>query len=76
MLNEEEIKDIKKQIISQIDSWHASDEQKKQAKQQIEEMPAEELEAFLAKNKIISETKGKEDKTECVFCSIIQGKIH
>ena len=34
MLNKEQIELIKKQIISQIDSWKASDEQKKEAKKQ------------------------------------------
>lgn len=71
-LSEEEIKNIKSQIISQVKSWNASDEQKKEAIEQIEDMSEEELEEFLKKN---TQTKGKEEKQECPFCSIIQGKI-
>lgn len=76
MLNKEQIEVIKKQIISQIDSWKASDEQKKEAKEQIEEMPPEKLEEFLVKNKLIKEgDEESENEEQCVFCLISDGKI-
>lgn len=73
MLSEEEVKKIKEEIIKQINSWHATDKQKEQAKEQIEAMPKKELEDFLIKNKLITQ-QGKE-KQECPFCLIIQEKI-
>lgn len=79
MLNEEEIKKIKEQIIQQIDSWKASDEQKEQAKKQILSVPAEQLEEFLAKNNLIKQqetaNQEKSQTQECPFCLILQGKI-
>lgn len=82
MLIDEQIKNIKHQILKQIDSWKASDEQKKQAKQQIEAMSSEQLEEFLQKNKLIknqekepeSKISGKEQQ-ECPFCLIAENKI-
>lgn len=72
-MDEEQVAKIKEQIISQIDSWHASDEQKEQAKEQISAMSNEELEQFLIKN---NEQNGKQGvKQECPFCLILEGKI-
>jgi len=73
MLNEEQIKTIKKQLISQIENMQASDEQKEEAKEQIEEMPAEELEKFLNKNKHANANEKPQE--ECVFCLIKDKKI-
>ncbi len=88
MLSKEQVKSIKEQIISQIDSWKATEEQKKAAKQEIQDMPAEKLEEFLVKNKLIREqpaqqtadlstlTKSTGKTTEqCIFCLIVQEKI-
>jgi len=81
MIPEEEVKKIKEQIIQQIDSWHASEEQKEQAKKQILVMPPEALEDFLTKNKLIkpaSEEKPavtETNPTQCPFCLIIEGKL-
>ena len=55
MIPKEDANKIKEQIIKQIDSWQASEEQKEQAKKQISEMPAEQLEDFLVKNKLIKD---------------------
>ncbi len=82
MLIDEQTKNIKHQILKQIDSWKASDEQKKQAKEQIEAMSSEQLEEFLQKNKLIknqekepeSKISGKEQQ-ECPFCLIAENKI-
>jgi len=71
MLSKEQVESIKKQILSQIDSWKTGEEQKKEAKRQIEEMEQEELEKFLNKNKLLQEEKGE----ECVFCLIVEEKI-
>jgi galactose-1-phosphate uridylyltransferase len=73
MLNEEQFQTIKKQLIEQIDSSFPEDK-KDSAKQQIEEMNEEELEAFLEKNKLIKQG-GEKDENPCVFCSIISEKI-
>lgn len=76
MLSEEQAKQIKEQILNQIESWDADEEQKQQAREQIEAMNEEQLEEFLKKQQ---QTQGqgqaKEQKQECVFCSILQGKI-
>jgi len=70
MLNEEQVQTIKKQLIEQIDSSFPEDK-KESAKEQVEEMNEEELEAFLDKNKLM---KPKEENS-CIFCSITSGKI-
>jgi diadenosine tetraphosphate (Ap4A) HIT family hydrolase len=70
MLSKEEINAIKEQIIKQIEENFPSDK-KKFAKEQINSMDSEELESFLKKNNI----KINEKETECVFCSIVSGKI-
>ena len=81
-LTPEQIKFFKEQIFKQLESW--PEDQRKSAKEQIEEMNDEEFEQFLIKNKMIKangevEEAGTgeegEKKQECVFCSIIQGKI-
>jgi histidine triad (HIT) family protein len=79
MLDEEQIKNIKKQIISQIKNWQASEEKKQESVNQIEAMSAEELENFLVKNKLIkTQNLGKAQEQgaqQCPFCLILQGKI-
>ena len=76
MIPEEQAKEIKKQIIQQIESTFQEDK-KSQAKEQIESMGTEQVEKFLEKNKLMvsrsSENKGTQ---ECIFCSIISEKIH
>lgn len=71
-LSEQEIESIKKQIISQIDSWDATKEQKSQAIDQVEAMNSEELEEFIKKNQLV---KSQGDKQECPFCLILESKI-
>lgn len=81
MLSEEQAKKIKEQLIKQIDSWNASKEQKTQAKEQIENLPANELEDFLVKNKLVKENQenvGEVKETtpeQCPFCLIVEGKL-
>ena len=72
MLNPEQMQKIKEQILNQIESWDAGEEQKQQAREQIENMNEEQLEEFLKKQET---TKNKPEKQECVFCLILQGKV-
>lgn len=75
MISEEQAKEIKKQIIQQIESTFPEDK-KSQAKKQIELMNPEQLEEFLEKNKLIaSQLSGNKGIQECIFCSIISEKI-
>jgi len=81
MINEEQAKKIKEQLTKQIDSWNASKEQKTQAKEQIENLPANELEDFLIKNKLVKENQENEKESrettpeQCPFCLIVEGKL-
>lgn len=72
-MDEEQIKTIKKQLISQIENLQANEEQKEEAKNQIEEMSGEDLEKFLNKNKHANANEKPEE--ECVFCLIKDNKI-
>ncbi len=67
MLQESQIKNIKSQLISQIQNSEIPN--KEELILSIEDMTPEELENFLKQNKLVSEDD------ECVFCSIIQKKI-
>ncbi len=66
MLSEEQIKDIKEQLLKQIDK--VPEEHKEETREQIEAMNPEELEEFLEKNKLIK-------KQGCIFCSIAKQEI-
>jgi len=79
MITEEQAKQIKQQILSQIDSWPESIplKQKQSAKAQIQAMNHKELEEFLIKNNLIksppqsSQPKPQSTTTpQCIFCSI------
>jgi len=69
MLSEEQIGQLKAQIIRQIDSSFPEDK-KDAAKAQISSMSLEELEEFLEKNKMAQQNTSK-----CIFCSIVSGDI-
>jgi len=78
MLSQEQISQIKNQIIQQIES--AFPEDKRQfAKQQIESMDEKQLETFLIQNNMIknSDKMGAQgiSMEQCIFCSIVSGKI-
>jgi histidine triad (HIT) family protein len=73
MLSEEEAKEIKEKIISQIESTFPPDKITP-AIQQIESMNDDELENFLERNKLLK--NDEESKNECVFCAISSGKIN
>jgi len=72
MLNKEQIKQIKEQLLSQLENWPES--QRESAKQQIMLMSDSELEEFLVKNNMIKTNENKEynSNQNCIFCSIIK----
>ena len=65
MLPQEQIAQIKEQIISQIESTFPEDK-KESAKQQISVMDSKQLEEFLKQNNIMKDQ-------QCIFCSIVSG---
>lgn len=67
-LPKEQIEQIKKQLIEQIESTFP-EEKKIEAKQQIESMDEKQLEEFLINNNLI-----KQEGQKCIFCSIISGE--
>jgi len=76
MLSEEEANEIKEKIISQIESTFPQ-EQILSARQQIESMNSKQLEGFLKRNKMVTTEPGTDSpNNECVFCSIVSGKIN
>jgi histidine triad (HIT) family protein len=83
MVSKEQIDQIKKQLIDQIEKTFPPT-QKEIAKKQVLEMNEEQLISFLKKNKMIKEPveEKQEDPVQkvpqeqkCIFCSIIEGKI-
>lgn len=71
MISESEAKDIKQQLLKQIETLPP--EQAGELKSQIESMSESELEEFLVKNNIAQGKQAKSD--ECIFCSIVNGKV-
>lgn len=69
----EQIKQIKEQIIQQIESSFPEDK-KQSAIQQIKSMNPEQFKEFLIQNKIIQNTNFSQTQ-QCIFCSIIEEKI-
>lgn len=83
MIPDEQIQAIKEKLIQHINSTFPEDK-KTIAVNQIQNMNKEQLEAFLVQNKMISQTESstqsstpieQEEAQQCIFCSIIQGKI-
>tara|TARA_Y100000034_G_scaffold17454_1_gene19086 strand:- start:4707 stop:5327 length:621 start_codon:yes stop_codon:yes gene_type:complete len=70
MLPKEQIEQIKKQIISQIESNFPEDK-KDSAKKQIESMDGKQLEEFLKQNNLVK--TGQDSSQQCIFCSIVFG---
>ncbi len=68
MLSKEQSKQIKEQLLKQIESFPK--EQKESAKAQIEAMSEKELEEFIKKNNLV-----KQENQETPFRLIIEGKI-
>ena len=84
MLTEEQVTQIKEQILQQIDSTFPEDK-KADAKSQLQAMDAEQLEQFLKQNNMIREGDTSSegagavgtgtDSQQCIFCAIVEGKI-
>ena len=75
MLQEDQVKNIKEQLINQINSTFP-EEQKKDSIQKIESMNSEELEQFLIQNNLIkSDGQQNSENQKCIFCSIVFGDI-
>jgi len=81
MLTSEQVRQIKAQLLKQIETFPA--EQREAAKQQVQAMSAEQLEQFLIQNKLIKtapesqvtqQSQPQKDQ-QCIFCLITQGKI-
>lgn len=68
MLPSEQIENIKKQLISQLEQSNLPN--KEEIKSSIQSMNPEQLEQFLKQNKLMKDQGG-----ECIFCSIIENKI-
>ncbi len=75
MLSEEESKNIKTQIIQQIDSTFPEDK-KNQAKEEVDSMGIGQLEEFLEKNNLMKQQGQGESspQQQCIFCAIASGQ--
>ena len=74
MISQEQILELKKQLVQQIKTTLPEDKQES-AKQYIESLNAEQLEEFLEKNKLIKNSSDGSQTQQCVFCSIVSGEI-
>ena len=72
MLPENQIPQIKQQLISQLEQSNISD--KEQTKESIKAMNTKQLEDFLNKNNLINSQQSSQDQ-QCIFCSIVSGDI-
>jgi len=78
MLSSEQVEQVKKQILQQIESNFPADK-KEFAKQQLNSVNSEQLEEFLEKNKLVKTQNGVGGRgdavgsTKCIFCSIVSG---
>jgi len=75
MLPEEQIAQIKQQLIQQIESTFPEDK-KQAAKQQVEAMDGNQLEGFLKQNNLIKEGQPATGEQQSVFRNIVSGQIH
>ena len=74
MLPENEIENLKKQIISHIEKTFP-DKTKEEAKSKILAMNGEEFEEFLKQNKMLQEKNQQATHGNCIFCMIKDKKI-
>jgi len=74
-LTPEQAKEIKKQILAQVENFPQKN--KEQIKQSISQLNEEQLEQFLKQNNIqIKDGQlGGDEETRCVFCSITKNEI-
>ncbi len=74
MLTEEQIKEIKSQLIKQITSTFPEDK-KAEAVHQVEIMDEQQLENFLKQNNLIKEKEPSANEPSTVFRGIVSGQI-
>ena len=72
-LSDEQIQEVKKQLLEQINTTFPEDK-KKEAISQIESMNKDQLIEFLKQNNLLKEGQGG-GNGKCVFCSIVFGEI-
>jgi histidine triad (HIT) family protein len=72
MLTEEQAQEMRSNIIQQISSTFPEDK-KQTAISQVEAMSIEELEQFIEQNQ--SQQAQKQGEGQCIFCSIVEGKV-
>ena len=70
----EQLIEIKKQLIEQIDSTFP-EERKAESIKQIEEMDNEQFIEFLKKNNLLKISEETPNENQCIFCSIIFGEV-
>jgi len=76
MLTEEQVEDIRDQLLEQAASF--PEDKREAVKEKILSMTPEEIEEFLKQNQSMSQEGQGEQKhgnQQCIFCSIIEGKI-
>ena len=73
MLPQEQIQQIKQQLISQLEQSNIPN--KDEIKANILAMNPEQLEEFLKQNKLIKEGQDLQQTQQCIFCSIVSGEV-
>ncbi len=73
MLPQEQIQQIKQQLISQLEQSNIPN--KDEIKKNILAMNPEQLEEFLKQNKLIKQGQDLQQQTKCIFCSIVSGEV-
>lgn len=73
MLPTEQLENIKKQLISQLENANLPD--KENIKSSITKMNPEQLEQFLIQNKLIKPGENIQQTRQCIFCSIVSESI-
>ena len=71
MITDEQADQIKEQLLQQLK--HFPEDKREQMKQQVLSMSTQEVEEFVKQNQLAQQ--GQQGKQQCVFCSIIEGKI-
>ena len=71
-ITKEQIEELKKQVLEQIESTFP-DDKKEQAKNQIISMNEKDFIEFLKQNNLVKEGGG--ENQNCIFCSIVFGEI-
>lgn len=73
MIAPEQAEQIKQHLLGQLNNF--PEDQRETVKKKILAMTNEEIEAFVKQNQLTHLEKNKPSETQCVFCSIVEGKI-